>query len=67
MELVFIFAEILFEVVRVHLLQVVKIVRALWVDTLMEDEVFPFFFGDERVPAMRADKANGGGKRAVHR
>ena len=60
MELIFVFAVILSEIVLIHLFQVVKIVRALGVDTLMEDEVLPLFFGDEGVSAVRADKADGG-------
>ena len=60
MELVFIFTIILFEIVLIHLIQVVKIVRAFGIDALMEDKVFPFFFGGEGVCAVRADKADGG-------
>ena len=60
MELVFIFTIILFEIVLIHLFQVVKIVRAFGVDTLMEDEVLSLFFSDEGVSAVRADKADGG-------
>ena len=60
MEFIFIFAVILFEIVFIHLFQVVKIVRTLGVDTLMEDEMFPLFFGDEGVPAVRTDKTDGG-------
>ena len=60
MEFVFIFTIILFEIVLIHLFQVVKIVRAFGVDTLMEDEVLSLFFSDEGVSAVRADKADGG-------
>ena len=60
MELIFVLAVILFEVVLINLFQVVKIVSAFGVDTFMEDKVFPLFFGDEGVPAVRADKADGG-------
>ena len=60
MEFVFIFAVILFEIILINLLQVMKIVRAFGVDTLMEDEVFALFFGGERVSAVRADKADRG-------
>ena len=54
MKLIFVFAVIFFESVFIHLLQVVKIERAFGVDTLMEEEVFPFFFGNEGVFAVRA-------------
>ena len=60
MELIFVLAVILFEVVLINLFQVVKIVSAFGVDTFMEDKVFPLFFGGEGVPAVRADKADGG-------
>ena len=60
MEFIFILAEIFFQILLVHFLQVVEIVRAFGVDTLMEDEVFPLFFGGEGVSAVRADKAGGG-------
>ena len=60
MELVFIFTIILFEIVLINLFQIVKIIRAFRVDTLMEDEVLPLFFGNEGVCAVRADKADGG-------
>ena len=60
MEFVLVFAVIFFEIILINLFQVVKIVRTLGVDTLMEDEVFPLFFGDEGVSAVRAGKADGG-------
>ena len=59
MELVFIFAVVLIEIVFINHLQVVKIVRAFGIDTLMEDEMFPLFFCSEGVSAVRADKADG--------
>lgn len=54
MELIFIFAEIFFEILLIYFLQVVEIVGAFRVDTLMEDEVLPFFFCYESFPAVRA-------------
>ena len=54
MELIFIFAVILFEVFLIHLLQVVEIVRTFGVDTFMEDEMFPFFFRHKCFPTVRA-------------
>ena len=59
MEFIFIFAIILFEIVFIHFLQVVKIVRALGVDTLMEDEVFPFFFWNEGISTVGAAQLYG--------
>ena len=44
MEFVFIFAICLLEMFRIHFFKVVEIVRALGVDTFMENEVLPLFF-----------------------
>ena len=60
MEFIFVFSVILFEIVPVNFFQVVKVVRAFGVDAFMEDEVPAFFLGGERVPAVRADKADRG-------
>lgn len=54
MELIFIFAVILFEVFLIHLLQVVEIVRTFGVDTFMQDEMFPLFFRHKCFPTVRA-------------
>ena len=43
-KLIFIFPVVLVSVSLVHFLQVVEIVRALGVDTFMENEVLPLFF-----------------------
>ena len=47
MELVFIFAVILFQVFLIHLSEIVEIVRAFGIDALVDDKVLPFFFGNE--------------------
>ena len=59
MELVFIFAVILFEIVLIHFLQVMKIVRTFGIDALVEDKVFPFFFGDEGISTVGAAQLYG--------
>ena len=46
-EFVFIFAEILFEVVLIHLLQAGEIIRAFGIDAFVDDKVFSVFFGNE--------------------
>ena len=51
-ELVFIFAVILFQVFLIHFFQVVEIVGALWVDTFVEDEMLPFFFRGQCLTTM---------------
>ena len=43
-EFIFIFAEFIFQVLFIHFFEVVEIVRALGVDTFMENEVLPLFF-----------------------
>ena len=59
MELIFILAIILFEVIPIHLFEVVEVVRAFRVDTFVEDEVFPLFLWDEGVAAVRAAQFHG--------
>ena len=54
MEFIFIFAEFIFQVLIIHFFEVVEIVRALRVDTLMDGEVFAVFLGDKGAAAMRA-------------
>lgn len=58
-ELIFVPAEILFEVVAVHFLEVAKVVGAFGVDAFMEDEVLAFFFGNECVGAVWAAQLHG--------
>ena len=59
---------ILFEVFLIHFFQVVEVVGAFGIDTLMDDKVFPVFFGDEGISAVRTpqlqgrEAAFGGGK-----
>ena len=46
-ELVFIFAVILFQVFLIHLFEIVEIIRTFGIDALVDDKVFPFFFRHE--------------------
>ena len=59
MELIFILAIILFEVILIHLFEVVEVVRAFRIDTFVEDEVLPLFLWDEGVAAVRAAQLHG--------
>jgi hypothetical protein len=49
MQLIFVPAVIFIEISLVDFLQVVKIVRALWVDTFVDDEVLAVFLMYQRV------------------
>ena len=60
MELIFILAVVLFEVVLINLLQVVEIVRTFGVDAFMEDEVFAFFLGNKGIAAVWAAQFQAG-------
>ncbi len=44
MELVFIFAIVLFQVYLIHLFEIAKIIKTCEIDALVDDKVFPFFF-----------------------
>ncbi len=59
MELVFILAIILFEVILIHLFEAVEVVRAFRIDAFVEDEVLPLFLWDEGVAAVRAAQLHG--------
>lgn len=52
MELIFVFAVILFEVFLIHLFEVVKVVRAFGIDTLMDDKVLSVFLGNQSISTM---------------
>lgn len=54
MELIFVLAVILFEVLRIHLFQVVEVVRAFGIDALVQDKEFAFLFWNKGMPAVRA-------------
>ena len=54
MELVFVLAVVFFQMFLVNFLQIVKIVRAFGVDTLVYDKVFAVFLMEQRVVAVRA-------------
>lgn len=59
MEFIFVLAVILFEVFLIHLFQVVEVVGAFGIDTLVDDKVFPVFFGNEGISAVRAPQLHG--------
>ncbi len=59
MELIFILAIVLFEVIRLHLFEVVEVVRTFRIDTFVEDEVLPLFLWDESIAAVRAAQLHG--------
>ena len=54
MQLVFVFAVFFLKVILVYLLQVMKIVRALRVDTFVDDEVFTVLLAGKGVRTVRA-------------
>ena len=53
-ELVFIFAVILFQVILIHLFEIVEIIRTFGIDALVDDKVFPVLFSP-RVPCHSGD------------
>jgi hypothetical protein len=53
-EFIFIFSVLLVEMLFINLLEIMKIIRAFGVYTLMYDEVLPVFLMNEVVIAMRA-------------
>ena len=59
MELIFVFAVILFELFLIHLFQVVEVVRAFGIDALVDDKVFPVLFGNKSVSTVRAPQLHG--------
>ena len=59
MELIFVLAVILFEVLRIHLFQVVEVVRAFGIDALVQDKVFAFLFWNKGMPAVGAAQLQG--------
>ena len=50
----FIFTEILFEVLFIHFLEIVEIIRAFGIDTFVNNKVFPVFLRDKGMAAVRA-------------
>ena len=52
MEFIFIFAVILVKVLLIHLFEVVEIVRAFRIDTLMDDKALAVFLGNQSVPTV---------------
>ena len=54
MEFIFIFTEMLFAVVLIHLLKIVEIIRTFGIDALVKDEVFPVFLMFKSMSAVGA-------------
>ena len=54
MEFIFIFTEILFEVLFIHFLEIVEIIRAFGIETFVNNKVFPVFLRDKGMAAVRA-------------
>ena len=59
MEFIFVLAVILFEVFLIHLFQVVEVVGAFGIDALVDDKVFPVFFGNKGISTVRAAQLHG--------
>ena len=59
MELIFVFAVTLFEIFLIHLFQVVEIVGAFGIDALVDDKVFPVFFGNKGISTVRTPQLHG--------
>ena len=60
MELIFALSIVLFEILCVHFVQVVEIVRTSGVHAFMDDKVFPVFLGDKGIPAVGTAQLHGG-------
>ena len=60
MEFVFVFPIVLIQVVFINFTKIVKIIRALGVDTLMDDEVLAFFLWNKGICTVRAPELEGG-------
>ena len=54
MELIFIFAIVLIQMLFIHFLKIVEIIRAFWIYTFMYDEVLTVFLVNKVMVAMRA-------------
>ena len=60
MEFIFVFAVILFEVFLIHFFEVMELVRAFGIDTLVDDKVFAVFFWNKSIPAVGTAQFHGG-------
>lgn len=60
MELVLVPAVVFLPVFPVNLFEVVQVIGAFGVDTFVEDEVLPVFFGHQGMAAVRAAQLHGG-------
>ena len=59
MEFIFVLAVILYEVFLIHLFEVVEVVGAFGIDALVDDKVFPVFFGNKGISTVRAAQLHG--------
>ena len=60
MEFIFVFAVILFEVFLIYFFEVMELVRAFGIDTLVDDKVFAVFFWNKSIPAVGTAQFHGG-------
>ena len=67
MELIFVLSEIFIQILFLNLFQVVKIVRAFWIYTLVNDEVLAVLFVNQSIEAVRTAQSHGSGKSAFIR
>ena len=61
MELIFVFAIILLQILLLHFFKMVEIVRAFGIDTFVYAEELAVFLGNQGIAAMRTGKPDGGG------
>ena len=59
MEFIFVLAVVLIEVFFIHLFQVVEVIGAFGINALMDDKVFPVFFGNKGISTVRAAQLHG--------
>jgi hypothetical protein len=64
-EFIFIFAVIFIKMLFLNFFEIMEIIRALWIYTFMDDEVFTVFFMREVVTAMRAFQDSSFGKAII--
>ena len=67
MELVFVFSVVLFQILLIHFLQVVEIVRAFGIYAFVQDKVFALFLCGKSLPAMGTAQSELPGKAVFFR
>ena len=58
MEFVFIFAIVFIQILFIDFTKIVKVVRAIRIDTFMDDEVLAVLFWNEGIPTVWAAELN---------